>query len=85
MEIGERLRGAVTDHDMARHEGRIQGMEDEIDRLVYRLYGLTEEERGIVGEDRFPLPVRQGVRSSQERGDPLVSGARFLAESSDQG
>lgn len=48
MEIRERLRGAVTDHDTARHEVRIQGIEDEIDRLVYGLYGLTEEEIRIV-------------------------------------
>jgi len=48
MEIGERLRGAITDHDTARHEVRIQGIEDEIDRLVYGLYGLTEEEIRIV-------------------------------------
>jgi len=48
MEVGERLRGAVTDHDTPRHEVRVQGIEDEIDRLVYGLYGLTEEEIRIV-------------------------------------
>jgi len=48
MEIGEKLKGAVTDHEVSRHEGRIQGIEDEIDRMVYELYGLTDEDVRII-------------------------------------
>lgn len=44
----KRLFGATTPTDRKLHQRRIQAIDQEIDALVYDLYGLTEEEIGIV-------------------------------------
>jgi len=43
-----KLASAGTDHDKTLLSRRIEGTDQQIDRLVYELYGLTEEEIGIV-------------------------------------
>ena len=43
-----RLASAGTDHDRTLLARRIEATDRQIDRLVYELYGLTEEEIGIV-------------------------------------
>ena len=43
-----KLASAGTDHDKALLARRIEATDRQIDRLVYELYGLTEEEIGIV-------------------------------------
>ena len=45
-----RLASAGTDHDKGELARRIEATDRQIDRLVYELYGLTEEEIGIVEE-----------------------------------
>jgi hypothetical protein len=48
LDLHRRLPDAKTKHDRELIERRIQATDDEIDRLVYELYGLTEEEIAIV-------------------------------------
>lgn len=48
IDTGERLTAAVTDHDVARLNQKIQKIEQDIDELVYGLYRLTDEEIRIV-------------------------------------
>ena len=43
-----RLASAGTDHDRTLLARRIEATDRQIDGLVYELYGLTEEEIGIV-------------------------------------
>ena len=43
-----KLASAGTDHDKTLLARRIEATDRQIDRLVYELYGLTEEEIGIV-------------------------------------
>ena len=47
LELNKRLKGAVG-REREELERRIKRMDREIDELVYRLYGLTEEERRVV-------------------------------------
>lgn len=44
------LHQAKTDKDKLYYERRCNDLDTEIDRLVYKLYGLTEDERKIVEE-----------------------------------
>jgi hypothetical protein len=44
------LASSSTDHDRAQLARRIEATDQQIDRLVYELYGLTEEEIRIVEE-----------------------------------
>jgi hypothetical protein len=46
----KRLPEAKTDHDKTVIQRQIAATDREIDRLVYELYGLTEEEIKIVEE-----------------------------------
>jgi phosphate uptake regulator len=43
-----KLASTGTDHDKTLLARRIEATDRQIDRLVYELYGLTEEEIGIV-------------------------------------
>ena len=47
LELNKRLKDAVG-RERGELERRIERTDREIDELVYRLYGLTEEEIGIV-------------------------------------
>ena len=44
--------GALTDRDTEYWQRRCDGLDRQIDELVYDLYGLTEEERGLVAGER---------------------------------
>ncbi len=46
----EQLAESKTPDEKTRLEREIKASEDEIDRLVYEVYGLTDEEIGIVDE-----------------------------------
>ena len=46
--LHEQLRAAKTAHDQTLLQRQIGATDRQIDRLVYELYGLTEEEIGIV-------------------------------------
>jgi len=48
LELNKRLERTVG-REREELERRIEGTDGEIDELVYRLYGLTEEEIGAVG------------------------------------
>ena len=50
LDLHRRLTGAKTAHDKTILERQIDGTDRQIDRLVYDLYGLTEEEIKIVEE-----------------------------------
>jgi hypothetical protein len=50
LDLHKRLAGSKTPDDRTRLEREIKATDDEIDRLVYELYGLTEEEIKIVEE-----------------------------------
>ena len=50
LDLHRRLAGASTEHEKTLLERRISATDEEIDRLVYELYGLTEEEIAIVEE-----------------------------------
>lgn len=52
LELHKQL-GAKTDHETTMIQRQIDATDRQIDRLVYELYGLTEEEVAIVeGKDR---------------------------------
>jgi hypothetical protein len=55
MDLHDRLAGAKAPDDKTKLQRQIDATDREIDRLVYNLYGLTEEEVGIV-EDGLRLP-----------------------------
>ena len=44
------MTGATVPPDKKRHQRQIEGTDEEIDAVVYELYGLTEEEIAIVEE-----------------------------------
>jgi hypothetical protein len=50
LDLHKRLPAAKTAHDKTLLDRQIDATDREIDRLVYELYGLTEEEIGIVEE-----------------------------------
>ena len=53
LDLHRKLAAAVTDQEKTVHQRQIVATDRQIDRLVYELYGLTEEEIGIVeGVDR---------------------------------
>ena len=43
-----RLAAAKTDHDRAYYKDKCAGLDGQIDRLVYDLYGLTDKDIAIV-------------------------------------
>ena len=49
LDLNKRLPGARTDQEQTFIKRQIAVTDKEIDELVYELYGLTEEERKIVG------------------------------------
>jgi hypothetical protein len=51
LSLNKRLPEAKTDHDKTALQRQIDATDQQIDQLVYELYGLTEEEIRIV-EDR---------------------------------
>ena len=48
LDLHEKLKKTKTPHDRELIERQIKATDDQIDQLVYELYGLTEEERKIV-------------------------------------
>ena len=48
LDMHRQLSSAGPDHDRTLLARRIEATDRQIDRLVYELYGLTEEEIGIV-------------------------------------
>ena len=48
LDLNKELQKAKTAHDQAVLKRQIDATDKEIDRLVYELYGLTEEEIKIV-------------------------------------
>ena len=48
LDLHRKLAAAVTDQEKTVHQRQIVATDRQIDRLVYELYGLTEEEIGIV-------------------------------------
>lgn len=50
LEAKKQLASAKTDKDKNYYEAKCSGLDRQIDRLVYKLYGLTEEEIKIVEE-----------------------------------
>ena len=48
LDLHRKLAAAVTDQEKTVHQRQIVATDRLIDRLVYELYGLTEEEIGIV-------------------------------------
>jgi len=50
LDLNKRLQGANTDHERTLLQRQIDATDAEIDRLVYELYDLTEEEIAIVEE-----------------------------------
>ena len=48
LDMHRQLSSAGPDHDRTLIARRIEATDRQIDRLVYELYGLTEEEIGIV-------------------------------------
>ena len=48
LDLHSRLAKAKTDHERTVIERQIEATDGEIDRLVYELYGLTEEEIALV-------------------------------------
>ncbi len=48
LELHRKLSGAKTPHDRTMLERQIAATDGQIDRLVYELYGLSEEEIGLV-------------------------------------
>jgi hypothetical protein len=46
--LNKRLRDATLDHDRALLQRQIETTDVDIDKLVYELYGLTDEEIRIV-------------------------------------
>jgi hypothetical protein len=46
--LNKKLAEAKTEHDKTVLQRRIDATDSQIDRMVYELYGLTEEEIGIV-------------------------------------
>jgi len=48
LDLHKRLAAAKTDHERTLLERQISATDREIDRLVYELYGLTEDEIKIV-------------------------------------
>jgi hypothetical protein len=52
LELHKRLHAATSEHDRALYQRQIEATDQEIDRLVYELYGLTEEEIAVVEEKK---------------------------------
>ncbi len=50
LNLYKRLTGAKTTHDKTILQRQIDGTDRQIDRLVYDLYGLTDEEIKIIEE-----------------------------------
>ena len=48
LELNKQLPKAKTDHDRTALQRQIDATDKQIDKLVYELYDLTEEEIGIV-------------------------------------
>lgn len=48
LDLNKKLAKAKTNHDKTILKRRIDATDDQIDRLVYELYDLTEEEIAIV-------------------------------------
>ena len=48
--LHQKLEDAKTDHDKALIQRQIEATDKQIDRLVYELYGLTDDEIKIVEE-----------------------------------
>ena len=44
LELHKRLAAAASEHDRALYQRQIEATDQEIDKLVYELYGLTPEE-----------------------------------------
>ena len=52
LELNKKHQNARIAHEKELLERQIKITDDQIDRLVYELYGLTEEEIGLVNQGR---------------------------------
>ena len=52
LDLHQRLQAARSDHERNVLRRQIQATDEEIDHLVYELYGLTDEEIAIVEESK---------------------------------
>lgn len=50
LKLKKQLEVAATEYEISSTKRLIESIDKQIDELVYELYGLTEEERKIVGE-----------------------------------
>jgi hypothetical protein len=48
LDLNKRLQDAKLDHEKTLLSRQIEATDDSIDKLVYELYGLTEEEIAVV-------------------------------------
>jgi hypothetical protein len=48
LDLNKRLQNATLDHDKTLLQRQVEATDAAIDKLVYELYGLTDEEIGIV-------------------------------------
>ena len=62
LDMHRKLAAARTPQEKTAHERQIAATDAEIDKLVYELYGLTEDEIKIV-EGESKNPVGDDVRS----------------------
>jgi fido (protein-threonine AMPylation protein) len=66
LDLYKRLTAANTPSDKERVQRQIDATDQEIDRLIYDLYGLTEEEIRIVEASGEPGPTTASVASSSK-------------------
>jgi hypothetical protein len=59
LEVREPIAAGKTGHDRTVVQRQIEGTDRQIDRLVYELYGLSDEEIGVVEET---TAGREGAR-----------------------
>ena len=50
LELHQRLAAAASEHDRALYQRQSEATDQEIDRLVYNLYGLSDDEIKIIEE-----------------------------------
>ena len=48
LEAKKQLQAARTDRDKTYYQDRCNALDRQIDKLVYELYGLTDEEKAII-------------------------------------
>jgi len=51
LDLNKRLQGASLEHEKTLLQRQVEATDAAIDKMVYELYGLTEEEIGIIEGD----------------------------------